>query len=583
MHASWCIGLHFDGPAWASFLWQTPVNLRTVTQRSSGRQVFQLAKKANQMCGNKGPDRLYTSSRQTQIGGASETHSATRFFKAFYATLALVILTACGSVPLDAAKPVSYAAPPPQGNALNALSDEVTANGARGNAVIPLNTGNQALGARLRLIETAEDTLDLQYFLLKPDYAGAIVAASLISAADRGVRIRFLLDDVFTTASDDELAVLNAHPNIDVRIYNPSPRPGAKFLGFVSDFNRVNRRMHNKSFTADGAWSIVGGRNIADEYFEINQNEEFADFDLVVTGTAVAEIAKTFDLFWNDGWAVPLEALRDPPSVDQIAAVQEELFEDIGPARDFYERAISDPFFDTLGREPGTLYFGKVDVVTDVPQKLKAPVRGGTRILAEDLLGRIKNASQSVIILTPYFVPEDYGTRLFSELAERGVSVQIVTNSIASTNHVYTHAGYRRHRSPLVLSGVQLNEVRADPPAGLRDEIVGEKLVLHSKMVIIDEEKVFAGSLNFDPRSIKLNSELGVYVHNPSFAKDTVRELDEAIDTYTYSLTKTDENELAWLYTGSEPKTLTLAEPGASFGKLFVVWFTTLLGVELQL
>ena len=520
---------------------------------------------------------------QKQTGGLLNLLRSIAHVPVLCASLALFNLAACGSVPLDAAKPVMIAEPPPQGSVLKELSGELTSEGARANAVIPLETGNQALGAKLRLIERAENTLDLEYFLLKPDYAGAIVAASLITAADRGVRVRLLLDDVFTTASDDQLAVMNTHPNIDVRIYNPAPRPGAKFLGFLSDFDRVNRRMHNKTFTADGAWGIVGGRNIADEYFEINSAEEFVDFDLAVTGAAVPEVAQTFDLFWNDGWAVPLEMLSAPPPQEEIAEVRELLFQDIGPARDFYERAISDPFFDGLGRNPGTLYYGRVDVVTDVPAKLKEPVVGGTCILAEDLLNRIKNASQSVTILTPYFVPEDYGTRLFSELSARGVSVQIVTNSIASTNHVYTHAGYRRHRSPLLTSGVQLYEVRADPPETAIDDITGDKIVLHSKLVIIDEEKVFAGSLNFDPRSIKVNSKFGVFVHSPSLARDTTRALSEAIDAYTYRLTKTDENELAWLYAGIEPNTLTTAEPGASVGKLFVVWVTTLLGVKLQL
>ena len=529
------------------------------------------------------PIASYTSSRREQTGGLPVAWRFMAYKPVLFAFLALFTLAACGTLPLDEPKPVTIAQPPAHGSTLKALSAELTENPTHANAVIPLETGNQALGARLRLIERAENTLDLQYFLLKPDYAGAIVAASLISAADRGVRVRLLLDDVFTTASDDELAVMNTHPNIDVRIYNPAPRPGAKFWGFVFDFNRVNRRMHNKTFTADGAWSIVGGRNIADEYFEINPTEEFADFDLAVTGTAVSDIAQTFDLFWNDGWAVPLEMLSAPPPQEEIANVREQLFQDISLAQDAYDRAISDPFLDRVGRDPGTVYFGRVDVVTDLPAKLKEPVVGGTRILAEDLLNRIKSASKSVTILTPYFVPEDYGTRLFSELSERGVSVQIVTNSIASTNHVYTHAGYRRHRTPLLMSGVQLHEVRADPPETATEDINGGKVVLHSKLVIIDEEKVFAGSLNFDPRSIKLNSEFGVFVHSPKFARDITRALSEAIDTYTYRLTKTDDNMLAWLYAGDGTNTLTSAEPGASFGRLFVVGVTTLLGVELQL
>lgn len=496
---------------------------------------------------------------------------------------AVGLFGACTPVPLNEPKPESVARAASYSKALASYSAEMTDNGRASNAVIPLDTGYQALGGRLRLIEKARDTLDLQYFLLKPDYAGAIVAAALLNAADRGVRVRLLLDDVFTTAKDDELAILDAHPNIDVRIYNPLPRPGAKFWGFVSDFRRVNRRMHNKTFTADGLFSIVGGRNIADEYFEIDASAEFADFDLVLTGQAVTEISRSFDLFWNDGWSVPLKRLRKPPSQDKLADLQKLVFKDIGPARDYYQKAIYDPFFETLGTGSQNVYHGKVRVVTDIPDKLKTPVKGGTRVLAEDLLREIRDAQKSVLILTPYFVPEDYGAQLLSDLARRGVTVQIVTNSIASTNHVYTHAGYRRHREPLLDAGVELYEVRSDAHQLADEQPNASAVVLHTKLAVIDGEQVFVGSLNLDPRSIKLNSEFGVYVHSKRFAQDTTLNLERALTTYTYRLTLLDEGQLAWQYEGVEPFRLTNSEPNATFGKNLVVWLTTLLSIELQL
>lgn len=509
------------------------------------------------------------------------------FFRtlAVLAVLGALVLSGCSPVPFDQPKAASHAT-----RADNAQMSQLSAQlkggaGQNTNAVIPLDTGNQALGARLGLIEQAKETLDLQYFLMKPDNAGVVVTVALLKAADRGVRVRLLLDDVFTTVKDQDLALLDAHPGVSVRIFNPAPRPGAKSLGFVTDFKRVNRRMHNKSFTADGLFSIVGGRNIADEYFEINPTDEFADFDLVITGPAVAEIAKTFDLFWNDKWAVPLATLRKPPSADVLAEHRKELFEDLGLARKIYDRAVNDPFFKDLSLSAGTVFNGKVDVVTDIPDKLKMPVNGGTRILAEDLLKQIRDAKRSVVVLTPYFVPEDYGARLFSDLAERGVTVRIITNSIASTNHVYTHAGYRRHRKDLLASGVQLNEVRADSLAiaNQGNEQKANKVVLHTKLVIIDEERVFVGSLNMDPRSIKLNSELGVFVHNKAFAEQTLTQLDDAVKLYTYKLELTDKNELSWRYRGTQPLSQTYTEPGATLGKLIVIGITSLLSIELQL
>lgn len=499
-------------------------------------------------------------------------------------SILLLVATGCAPVPFEAEKPVTRAETHPHGT-LHLFSMDLREGDYRQNVVVPLETGNQALGARLRLIEEAEKTLDLQYFLMKPDMAGAIVSAALIGAADRGVRVRLLLDDVFTTVKDRDLSLLDSHPNISVRIFNPSARPGPKALGFVTEFPRVNRRMHNKTFTADGAYSIVGGRNIADEYFEINHSAEFADYDMAIVGPAVAEIADTFDLFWNDKYAIPLALLRPPPSEAYLEDRRAELRSELGPAREIYRHAVEDPFFNKVSLGNGTAFKASIDVVTDLPDKLRQPVHGGTRILAEDLLSQIRDAKESVVILTPYFVPEDYGARLYRQLAERGVSVRIVTNSIASTNHTYTHAGYRRHRAGLLQSGVELFEVRSDSlqTLGVVEPESQMQVVLHSKMVVIDGERTYVGSLNMDPRSIKLNSEFGVFVHSKRFAEKNIAELDQAMGSFTYRLELNDNERLQWHYDGSVPRTFSRREPGATLGKLLVIGITAMLGVELQL
>ena len=497
--------------------------------------------------------------------------------------IAFRLLVACTPVPLNEPKVESVSRAASKSHVLTSFAAEITESGHAQNAIIPLDTGNQALGARLWLIDNARDTLDLQYFLLKPDNAGALFVAALLNAADRGVRVRVLLDDVFTTAKDDELAILDAHPNVEIRIYNPAPRPVAKFWGFVSEFQRVNRRMHNKTFTADGLFGIVGGRNIADEYFEINTTAEFADFDLIISGKAVEDVSRSFDLFWNDGWAVPLKRLRAPPSKNEIVDIQRQVFDRDNIARDHYQKALNDPFLRQLGADSPEVYRGQVSVVTDIPDKLKSPVKGGTRVLAEDLLRNIRDAKNSVLILTPYFVPENYGARLFSELAERGVKVQIVTNSIGSTNHVYTHAGYRRHRVPLLEAGVELYEVRSDALEAAGEEENPLPIVLHTKLVVLDSEEVFVGSLNVDPRSIKLNSEFGIYVQSKRFAQDTISKISPALGLYTYKLVLLDDGKLGWRYDGATPRVLATSEPGASLGKKLVIWLTTLLSVELLL
>jgi putative cardiolipin synthase len=448
-----------------------------------------------------------------------------------------------------------------------------------------LNDGNEALGARLRLIEAAQDTIDLQYFLMKPDLGGALVVLALLDAADRGVRIRLLLDDVFTTVPDRGLGLIDRHENLEVRIFNPAPRPGPKAFGFLTDFSRMNRRMHNKAFIADGAFAIIGGRNIADEYFQIQTTTEFADFEMLTIGRAVADIASAFDIFWNDGWSVPLSQMRPPPTADQLAAARTAFESEMRAARATYQKAVNDPYFTRLrsGEEP--LFHGRATVISDPPSKLKTPVEAGERVLATALIDRLARAQRDVILLTPYFVPEDYGAELFTELAERDVRVRIVTNSLGSTNHAYVHAGYRRHRRPLLESGVELYEIRGDALQALglaaADDEAG--IVMHTKLAVIDGNETFVGSLNFDPRSIKLNTELGVFIESTSLAEALLTRLDRAIADYTYRLTLAPDGYLQWRYESTQNPSVRNLEPGATVWNNFLVDFTELLDVETQL
>lgn len=498
-----------------------------------------------------------------------------------------MLLAACAPVPLDAPKPVSRASVAPSTASLQQAASKLARDrDPSHSSLVPLVEGNQALGARLRIIERAEHTIDMQYFLMKPDLAGALIYKSLLDAADRGVRVRFLLDDIFTTVPDDALGLLDAHPNIEVRVFNPTKRPGPKVLGFVTEFTRVNRRMHNKSFIADGAVAIVGGRNIADEYYQIQTESEFADFEIGVIGPAVREIEEAFDLYWNDGWAVPMERLRDKPSADETAAAIAEFNRRLIPARQVYDKAVNDPHFQRLisGTEP--IYEAPMQVVVDEPDKLKTPVYGGgPRIVAEDLLTRMQNASQSVLVITPYFVPEDYGARLFRQLAQRGVDVRVVTNSVGSTNHAYVHAGYRRHREDLLRAGVKLYEIRDDALQAMgklpaEDE---RTLVMHSKLVIVDRDDVFVGSLNFDPRSVKLNTEVGIFVDSQTFGGFMQGEIEKGLANFTYRLHLTDEGSLQWHYDNPKAPSVTAKEPGSTLFNSIIISLTELMGVELQL
>jgi len=510
-----------------------------------------------------------------------------RLARRLTALAGVLVLAACTPVPLDAPKLVTRAVIAPATASLQ-QSAGILSRGRHPahSSLIPMVEGNEALGARLRIMEAAEHTIDLQYFLMKQDLAGALISQGMLDAADRGVRVRLLLDDIFTTVPDDTLALLDAHQNIEVRVFNPAMRPAPKMLGLLAEFPRVNRRMHNKSFTADGAVAIVGGRNIADEYYQIQTDSEFADFEVSIIGPAVRGIEETFDLFWNDGWSVPMERLNEAPSAAEVAAARTNLDLRLRDARQIYEKAVSNPHFQRLisGSEP--IYDARIEVETDIPDKVKVPVRGGgPRILAEDLLNRMQNASHSVVLMTPYFVPEDYGAQLFQRLAERGVDVRIITNSVGSTNHSYVHAGYHRHRASLLASGVELFEIRSDALQAMgrlpADDERG--LVMHTKLAVIDRDEIFVGSLNLDPRSVKLNTEGGIFIHSHQFGGFVHDEIDREIRNFTYRLSLADDGALRWHYDNPVSPSVTSQEPGATLFNQTIIGITGLLGLELQL
>ncbi|PRY26055.1 putative cardiolipin synthase [Aliiruegeria haliotis] len=502
------------------------------------------------------------------------------------ALTAFVAFGACTHVPFDAPKTVSRAvSADPAEHAQSPVAKAVASNPGRA-AVVPLPDGNDAFGARLQLIDDAKRAIDLQYFLIKPDEAGALLTTRLLRAADRGVRVRFLFDDALTTAKDRELALLDQHPNIELRVFNPLSRYSPTAVNYLLDFGRVNRRMHNKSLTVDGAQAIVGGRNVANEYFQINTSSEFADFDLYLAGPQVAQIGEAFDLYWNDPMAVPLANLHPGVRYDDLQETEAEIRAEAEQATaGIYARAVGSDYLDDVSVGRLVARTVPVTVEVDPPEKLRVPVPEGERRLAEALLRRMAAAESEVILLTPYFVPEDWGARFFRQLAERGVRVRIVTNSLASTNHPYVHAGYKRHRPALLASGVELYEVRADAMSVLGEVPEGAdiSLTMHTKIAVIDREDVFVGSMNFDPRSIKLNSEFGVFLTDRQVAGRLTDSLREALDDYTYKVSLAEDGSLQWAYLGAGGNELRRTEPDASGWRKFLAGVTALLPVEGQL
>lgn len=496
------------------------------------------------------------------------------------AAAAFAALAACTYVPFDAPRSDTVAMAPGD-TYLAQTARDLSGNVPGRVAMAPLVDGNDALGARLRMIERAERSIDLKTFLIKPDRAGALIWVALYEAAERGVRVRLLFDDVFTTATDDEIALLDAHPNVEIRVFNPLSRNSTLVGNFVLDFARVNRRMHNKAMIADGAMAIVGGRNIADEYYQINTSHEFADFDLFVAGEPVARLSAAFDLYWQDPWSLPFEAVGRVDATALREAVTAFRARTDRPEAAIYDRARRSEYVADLrtGRVP--LILGSATVVVDDPDKLRRPPGKGPYHVGETLYQTMNRARSQVTLITPYFVPEDYGARFFERLEERGVEVRVITNSLGSTNHPYVHGGYAPYRDRLIDAGVEFLEIRADAP-----KLVGghdEPLVLHTKLAVVDDRTVFVGSTNVDPRSIRQNSEIGMVIESGELARDILDGLDAVAADYVFRVVRAADGGTEWIYTGRTGREVHASEPGASFLDRLVAGITRLLPVESQL
>jgi cardiolipin synthase C len=484
----------------------------------------------------------------------------------------VLLFGACATVPFDYPKEHSVAITDTEGTAI-AREVKVWTDAHGGlSGFYPLQTGMDAFGVRLRMIEDAESSIDAQYFLMKDDAAGHIFARALLQAADRGVRVRFLLDDVFTSADDELLSLLNQHPKIQVRLFNPVARRGIFTFNFLGDFKRANRRMHNKSFTVDNQVTVVGGRNIADEYFELKTDAEFLDFDVIGIGSVATDVAETFDMFWNDSRSVPMEAFDDDVNAHSLEAVRAELGEDVlGEYRSIYEKALDSELIHDLYNGRISLFPATAEVVTDDPAKLVHEVGADQQQLVNYLSDLAVKAKSEIIVVTPYFVPLKAGVEFWRGIAASGVRVIILTNSLASNNHLAVHSAYARYRLPMLDAGVELYEARANAVTPVHDgaAVMPERLTLHSKAVIIDRESVFVGSLNMDPRAIDINSEMGIVIESAEMAGKLAQSVLRDMPEFAYRVELRNDGKLQWRCNIDGIEVIETREPLSTSGQRF--------------
>lgn len=500
------------------------------------------------------------------------------------AFLASLFLVACAQFPSLDKRTVSTAyidtADTTLGRAIVPLAAKHVGNAG----VTPLMSGGSAFAARALMAQAAERSIDIQNYIWHDDMAGVLLFDALVDAANRGVRVRLLLDDNNTVGMDGVLAALDSHDNIEVRLFNPFVQRNWRWLGYLTDFARLNRRMHNKSYTVDNQATIIGGRNVGDEYFGASEEFQFIDLDVLAVGPVVTEVSKDFDRYWESASSYPVDLILAPANeggLDELKARARSIREDERAAG--YVKAMNElPLVKQLLDGSIELEWAVTRMVSDDPSKGLG--EADDHEMLPQRLGRIFGVpEQDLFMVSSYFVPTKAGVDYLTALAESGVQVTILTNSLEATDVAAVHAGYAKRRLPLLQSGITLYELKkVTSPAAFRDRgLTGSSASsLHAKTLSVDGQKIFIGSFNFDPRSARLNTEIGFVIESPRLAQNLPAALEKQAADMAYRVFLSDSNELRWEEVKDGERIVHTSEPGASVWRLMGVWILSHLPIE---
>jgi putative cardiolipin synthase len=476
----------------------------------------------------------------------------------------------CSTVDFDAPKNASYAVTDTGDTYLGKYLSKYAGHPPNESGFYVVTDSIDALSIRLLLAKRAERSIDAQYYLIDNDIIGKVFFSSLLSAADRGVRVRLLVDDINTGGMEHKLAALADHPNIELRLFNPFASRSIRAFD-AWDFQRVNRRMHNKSFTVDNQITIIGGRNIATEYFAANTDYNFGDLDTLAVGPVVADTSHMFDSYWNHRNAIPYTQLsgQKADGGERLEAVRETLQDNIEVLRDTpYAAALNTSLQDYTEDYKRNFYWAPYQLVYDSPDKsLGRKEAKEAPGIVTPLLRTVRSAEKSLLVISPYFVPRRSGIEGLGELQQDGVQIDIVTNSLASSDHLLVHGGYAGSRKPLLEYGVRIYEVRGDTwiPGTKDAETHNAKSSLHAKAFIVDRRYFFMGSFNWDPRSAKINTELGIIIDSPGIAGWVADQVYAAAPTRSYEVFLSDKGSLRWRTFENGREVILDKEPGTSF------------------
>ena len=500
-------------------------------------------------------------------------------------------ITGCATLPTHFERTVSSAMTDTEDTSLGRYVLSIKKDGSGKSGFRLLETGLDAFVARAVLAETAERSIDVQYYLYHDDLVGRLFTWQLVKAADRGVRVRILVDDMAMGGRELSADILNSHPNIEVRLFNPFVRNRSRTLQFITRFSSATRRMHSKSFTVDSQMTVLGGRNIGNEYFDADPELAFTDMDVLGVGDVAKDVSKVFDLYWNSELAYPVSVMiKTPPTPEMVREKGEKLGNYIQEQEDssYLAALLNSDLASQIRSEKVGFKWGTYDVVYDKPEKLLKDKSETEYHLSTMLKPHLQNIKEDLIIFSPYFVPGKKGVAQLAALAEQGVRVRILTNSLASNDVTIVHAGYSKYRKALLRAGVEIYEMNKKFSKEEKKEKKGpdgsSKASLHAKSFVFDRSRIFVGSLNLDPVAVINNTEIGVIIEQEDLAKKMANLFDENIKDLAFRLelikNRNGNEQLLWHGIENGKEVTYTNEPYTGFWTRFSVGFFRLLPVD---
>ena len=473
------------------------------------------------------------------------------------------------------------------------LQDDLEKHPGKSGFVL-LDSGESAFTSRNAMTQIAEKTIDVQYFIWEDDITGAILINQLIKASERGVRVRLLIDDVHSGGRDFGMAKLNTLANFEVRLFNPFEDRNFRAFEFIANMSRLNHRMHNKSFIMDNTFAIIGGRNIGNKYFGISADVNFRDLDVLAAGPIVKDISHSFDVFWNSEWAIPIQAIsKKQPSAKDVHKGLQNLQEYIDEHKDFPYRIhrTQEEIYQRMNAAKEDLIWADAEILYDDPAKKIDTVTGYQGIIPH-LRQWVDETQDEILIESAYYIAGPDGAKRVRELHDKGIKIRVLTNSMATNDVAAAFVFYEKYRKGLVENGVELYELRPDPNSQRKFwSLLASKssASLHTKVIVFDRQKTFIGSFNLDPRSVDINTEVGLLIDSKELAEKVIAYMDvgtKPSDSYRLELEKDDKDDdgkLVWISEQDGVEVREYSNPKSGFWRPISAWFISLFPIEDQM